>query len=665
MGKSLCFQVPAVVAEAGVTIVISPLLGIAQSLAWDLTFLTFLTRFSFDEEPSDVSPEERMQLLADLSSGHPKTRLLYITPEALFSGEVIKSLRVVYQTQEINRLVIDEAHCISEWGHDFRSDYRRLATPPVQEDIIRNLGMSRENLYKALHPFNRTNLFYEIRYSASPDRASQMNSISEYIRTLHARRGRPSSGIIYCRSKATCDELSAHLRGQGINAKPYHRGIPQQTLTKTMKDWEMGGDGGGGVDVVCATIAFGMGIDKSDVRWIIHFDLPKSFEGYYQETAREDALRVRQWVANGHANRVANVTDGPEPSQRSPGSLDALIKYAENAHTCRHVTICRYFGEPINDKDEAVAKEYCDKMCDVCKYPEKTRRRKQLNPDLLTAIQSPVVPLPTGRPFGNENGRQSNSWGKHNDDGSSLKRPISDTDGSKDPSKKLKVANLPRPLVTKSFSSASSLNKPFKTPLMSLRKPPAPAAPEPLPEPTVPCVRGPLPPPFPLDDFSAEAEDSNPELISFQINDMTERASSPIPTDVDESEVKLDASFSQKVESSLRTGTFVKLRGVLRKIFGKDGSVWNRFGKLPNHITTDDVIGTFARKLEFTVHSLASTDEGYKRGVALQLRALSQLKSSQVWDNPDLSTDADEVEEIIGILKQSFLECRSKEMPTS
>ncbi|KAH9936113.1 P-loop containing nucleoside triphosphate hydrolase protein, partial [Fomitopsis serialis] len=424
MGKSLCFQLPAIAAPDGLTVVVSPLLAlmknqIAKLRSLDVSVVAFT---------SETSQEEKAEITDDLGSGHPSYRLLYISPEKFCTTEIRKLLTAVYNEGKLNRLVVDEAHCISEWGHDFRGEYRKLgsfrqkypgipimaltatATPVVQDDIVRNLNMSDEDLFKVVHPFNRPNLFYEVRYLSSPDPAFHMKDVLDYIHGLHDRRGQPSSGIIYCRTRNRCNDLAAYLRGKGLNARPYHRGIKPAQLDRTLKDWEIGGTGEGGVDVVCATIAFGMGIDKADVRYILHYDLPKSFEGYYQETgrggrdgqpskcilfySREDVVRVRKWVAGSHERRLvrAESMEGPIPSQRAVNSLDALITFAESVHLCRHVIICRYFGERIASDDPDVLKAYCNGMCDVCKYPEKTRRRKsELSADELVSSQTALL----------------------------------------------------------------------------------------------------------------------------------------------------------------------------------------------------------------------------------------------------------------------------------
>ncbi|KAF8491239.1 ATP-dependent DNA helicase [Russula emetica] len=399
MGKSICFQVPAIAQASGITIVISPLLEIARLRKYKLDVASLT---------SETSKAEKNQVINDLSTPCPTNRLLYITPEKLCSSEFMELLEPVYLRGELNRLVVDEAHCISEWGHDFREEYRRLgqirqkfpdvplmaltasATPLVQDDIARILGMEPGRLFKFVHPFNRPNLFYEVRYHSYVDGTAQMDEVLNYINGLHRRRGRPSTGIIYCRYRATCDDLSNYLRGKGLNCRPYHRGIKPAILDKTLNEWENGGSGADGVDIVCATIAFGMGIDKSDVRYIIHFDLPKSFEGTFRPLckmgakcilyySREDMLRVRKLVSMSHTRRQATAdrNNGPPPSQRATDSFSTLVNFAENVDICRHISICRYFGEMINAQDAEQVRSYCDNMCDVCKNPEKTKKRKE------------------------------------------------------------------------------------------------------------------------------------------------------------------------------------------------------------------------------------------------------------------------------------------------
>ncbi|KAI0248645.1 P-loop containing nucleoside triphosphate hydrolase protein, partial [Lactifluus subvellereus] len=406
MGKSICFQVPAIAQESGITIVVSPLLALMKNQIARLRKY----RVHVASLTSETSKAEKSQIINDISTPCPTNRLLYMTPEKLCSPDFMKLLEHLYYHGELNRLVVDEAHCISEWGHDFREEYRRLgqirqkypnvplmaltasATPLVQEDIARILGMDSDRLFRFIHPFNRPNLFYEVRYHSSVDGIAQMDEVLNYINSLHRRRGRPSTGIVYCRTRVTCDDLSNYLRGKGLNCRPYHKGIKPAILDQTLKEWEEGGTGD--VDVVCATIAFGMGIDKSDVRYIIHYDLPKSFEGTFrllrvgQELqpakcilyySREDMVRVKKLVSMSQTRRqaTADKNNDPPPSQRATDSFSALVDFAENMNVCRHISVCRYFGETVDARDAEVVRSYCDNMCDVCKNPEKTRKRKE------------------------------------------------------------------------------------------------------------------------------------------------------------------------------------------------------------------------------------------------------------------------------------------------
>ncbi|RDB14537.1 ATP-dependent DNA helicase Q-like 3 [Hypsizygus marmoreus] len=691
MGKSLCFQIPAVAQNSGITVVVSPLLALMKNQVESLS-LKDVTVASFTSETPMLKKQE---IAGDLISGHPMNRLLYITPERLCTSHFMHMLDSVYEEGELNRLVVDEAHCISEWGHDFRAEYRRLgifrkrfpkvpimaltatATSTVQLDIIRSLGMSEDRLYRAMHPFNRENLFYEVRYLSEPDPVSQMADIFDYITTLYRRRKRPSAGVIYCRKRNTCDELSRYLRTKGPNSKPYHRGISSGVLDKTLRDWTVGGSGEGGVDVVVATIAFGLGIDKSDVRYIIHYDLPKSFEGYYQETgragrdgapskcvlyySRQDAHVVRNWVKGNHAAR--HDRDGPPPSQRAVESLSALVQFAESTAVCRHVSICRYFGEQIDDDDHEDVHKYCDMMCDVCKYPDKTIRRATK----LSTYMSPV-PQPNRLTEARQRQPSRDKDNSHLDSNSSRAQrrlPGAPSYGSTkrgsvesglqghSDSKKAKVSYAPA-LVTKPFGSASSLSKPFKTPFKAVPQPPAPE-------------RLLHPPPAHSIKRPMTISDDDVEFVEESFDEQHDRMDQPFPssTQVPDITVELEVSFSTKIPMDVRLRMFNTicrtLHGVL--ICGAEMNVhdtdraWASLGgaRLQPEARAA-AISTAAREMEFSVMLMCCTIEGYQERVNEMVGLVRNIASRAILardTNERPLVDEEDVQEMINALKRA------------
>ena len=343
-GKSLCYQLPALMLE-GTAIVVSPLIALMKnqvdairSLSPDAGIAHVLN--------SSLTKTEITQVKADITSG--LTKLLYVAPESLTKEEYVQFL----QTVPISFVAIDEAHCISEWGHDFRPEYRNLkniikqlgnvpiigltatATPKVQEDILKNLDMVDATTFKA--SFNRANLFYEVRTKTK-------NIESDIIRFIKQRKGK--SGIIYCLSRKKVEEIAHVLQVNGISAVPYHAGLDAKTRARHQDMFLMED-----VDVVVATIAFGMGIDKPDVRFVIHHDIPKSLESYYQETGRAGRDggegHCIAYYSYKDVEKLEKFLSGKPVAEQEIGFalLQEVVAYAETSMS-RRKFLLHYFGE--------------------------------------------------------------------------------------------------------------------------------------------------------------------------------------------------------------------------------------------------------------------------------------------------------------------------------
>ena len=378
-GKSLCYQLPSLLME-GTAIVVSPLIALMKNQVDAMR--------NFSEEDgvahfinSSLSKSAIDQVKEDILSG--KTKLLYVAPESLTKEENVEFLRQV----KISFYAIDEAHCISEWGHDFRPEYRRIrpiineigkrplialtatATPKVQHDIQKNLGMTDAAVFKS--SFNRVNLYYEVR----PKTANVDRDIIKFIKSNEGK-----SGIIYCLSRKKVEEFADILKANGIKALPYHAGMDSQVRSANQDAFLMEQ-----VDVIVATIAFGMGIDKPDVRYVIHYDIPKSLEGYYQETGR-----AGRDGGEGHClafysykdlQKLEKFMQGKPVAEQEIGK-QLLLETAAYAETsvCRRKVLLHYFGEEYPEDN-------CGN-CDNCLNPKKQVEAKELLGAVLEVIST-------------------------------------------------------------------------------------------------------------------------------------------------------------------------------------------------------------------------------------------------------------------------------------
>lgn len=380
-GKSLCYQLPGLM-MAGCALVISPLIALMKNQVDSIR-----SHSERDEVAhflnSSLSKTQMRQVKEDITSG--QTKLLFVAPETLTKEENIEFFR----SANISFVAIDEAHCISEWGHDFRPEYRRIremldqighdipiialtatATPKVQSDIVKNLRMGEDhNIF--VSSFNRDNLYYEVRPKGKKD-----YTIRQIIQVVKEMPNQ--SGIVYVQSRKSAEEIAEALRVNDVKAAPYHAGLDPKTRSKTQDNFLMEE-----VDVICATIAFGMGIDKPDVRFVIHYDIPKSIENYYQETGRagRDGLEGRcvAFYAYKDILKLEKFLRDKPLMEREMGAqlMQEVMAYSETT-ACRRRFLLHYFGEEYDEAN-------CNEMCDNCRHP---KERVNVKKELQQAIVS-------------------------------------------------------------------------------------------------------------------------------------------------------------------------------------------------------------------------------------------------------------------------------------
>ena len=379
-GKSMCYQLPALMSE-GTAIIISPLIALMKNQ------VDALRGYSSEDNVahflnSSLKKSEIQTVKADIVSG--KTKLLYVAPETLVKEENI----AFFKSVKLSFVAVDEAHCISEWGHDFRPEYRKIramvnnidgnipiialtatATPKVQSDIVKNLNLKDVN--KFVSSFNRDNLFYEVR----PKR-NKKSAITEIVKFIKSHQGK--SGIIYVQSRKSTEEIAEVLQVNGIKASPYHAGLDGKVRNAAQDNFLMEE-----IDVIVATIAFGMGIDKPDVRFVIHYDIPKSIENYYQETGRggRDGMEGKclAFFDFKDVQKLEKFLKDKSVSERelSLQLMDEVMGYSETGD-CRRKYLLHYFGEDYDDVN-------CNSMCDNCKTP---KPKVTINEEMVTALKA-------------------------------------------------------------------------------------------------------------------------------------------------------------------------------------------------------------------------------------------------------------------------------------